>query len=155
MRAAAGRVAGEGRIDVAVRKNKVVALQEGHNLALAAIGEVCSMQQGEGGGSEEALLLAATCGGFNQRRRVPFGEMEPVAADFEPTFEEIELGAFSRAVGAFDDEERSRISAAGNRASRLRERGFRDFGPDNPDRGVLIFHRRTSVTRFLRVVSHC
>ena len=155
MRAATGRVAGEGRIDVAVSKNKIVALQEGHDLTLAAIGEVCSMQQGEGGGSEEALLLAATGGGFNQRRRVPFGEMEPVAADFEPAFEEIELGAFSRAVGAFDDEERSRISAAGNRASRLRERGFRDFGPDNPDRSVLIFHRRASVTRFLRVVSHC
>src|SRR6516225_9226745 len=53
MRTAASRVAGKGGVDVAVSKNEVVALQEGHDLALAAVGEVRRMQQGKGSGSEE------------------------------------------------------------------------------------------------------
>jgi len=64
------------------------------------------MQQGKSGGRKEALLFAATRGGLDERRRVPLGEMEPVAANLEPTFEEVELRAFSRAVRSFDDDER-------------------------------------------------
>jgi hypothetical protein len=73
-------------------------------------------------------LFAATRGGLNEGRRVPLGEMETVAADLEPAFEKIELGAFAGTVGALDDDESAGISAAGNRTTGLRESGFGGLG---------------------------
>ena len=104
MGAAAGGVAGEGGVDVAIGEDEIVALEEGHDLAFAAVGEVGGVEEREGGGGEEAFLFAAAGGGFYEGRGVPLGEVETVAADFEPAFEEIELGAFAGAVGAFDDD---------------------------------------------------
>ena len=73
-------------------------------------------------------MFAAAGGGFHQGRGVPLGEMETVSADFEPPFEEIELGAFAGAVGALDDDESSGIGAARNRTAGLGKRGFRGLG---------------------------
>ena len=141
MGAAAGGVAGEGGIDIAIGEDEVVALEQGHDLALAAVGEIGGVQKRESGGSEEALLFAATRGGLNEGRRVPLGEMETVAADFEPAFEEIELGAFARAVSTFDDDESAGIGAAGNRTTWLRESGFGGLGARCPwSGGVLSVH---------------
>ena len=69
-------------------------------------------------------MFAAAGGGFYEGRGVPFGEVETVAADFEPAFEEIELRAFAGAVGAFDDDEGAGVGATGNGAAGLGERGF-------------------------------
>lgn len=75
------------------------------------------MQQGKCGGRQQAPLFAATGGRFHQRRRIPFGEVDTVAADFKPAFQEIELGAFPGAVDAFDDDQGAGISAFGSRLS--------------------------------------
>jgi len=50
--------------------------------------------------------------------------METVAADFQPTLQEIELRAFAGTVGAFDDDECAGVGTAGNGAARLGKRSF-------------------------------
>jgi hypothetical protein len=50
--------------------------------------------------------------------------VEAIATDFEPAFEEIELGAFAGTVGALDHDESSGIGAAWDWTAGLRERGF-------------------------------
>src|SRR5260221_1241375 len=124
MGAAAGSIASEGSVDVAIGEYEIVDLEKGHDLALAAVGEVGGVEEREGCGSEEALLLAGGGGVFYGGRGVPLGEVETVAADFKPALEEIELGAFTGAVGAFDYDEGAGIGAAGNGATGLGERGF-------------------------------
>src|SRR4029077_8358961 len=128
MGAAAGSVAGKGGVDVAIGEDEVVTLEQGHDLAFAAVGEIGGMQKRERGGSEEAFLFAATRGRFNQGRRVPLGEMETVAADLEPALEEIELGALAGTIGTFDHDKSAGISAAGNRTTGLRKSGFGGLG---------------------------
>jgi hypothetical protein len=125
---AASGVAGESGIDVTICEDEIIALKEGHDLALAAIGEIGSVQERKGSGSKEALLLAATGGGFDEGRRVPLSEMETVAADFEPTFEEIKLCTFTGAVSALNDDKSTWIRPTGNRATGLRKGGFGGFG---------------------------
>src|SRR5439155_16576056 len=85
LRAAARAVTGKRGVDVAVSEDEVIALEERHNLALAAVGEVRGVKQRKSCRREEATLLAATGCGFDERRRVPFGEMKAIAADFKPT----------------------------------------------------------------------
>ncbi len=87
MGTAAGGIAREGSVDVTVGEDEIVALEQRHDLALAAIRKIGSMQKGEGGGSEKALLLAATGGGLDEGRGIPFGEVEAIAANFEPALE--------------------------------------------------------------------
>src|SRR5207302_2317121 len=75
-------------------------------------------------GREESPLFAAPRRRFYQRRRIPLREMQPVAADFQPTLEQVQLRAFSRAVRAFDHNQSTRIGAARNRPARLRKSRF-------------------------------
>src|ERR1700739_4846614 len=104
MRTAAGRIAGESRVNITVRENEIVALQERHDLALATVGKIGSMEQGERCGRQQSFLLAAPRRRLNERREVPLRKVQAVAADFEPAFEEVKLRTFSGAVGAFDDD---------------------------------------------------
>ena len=103
--AAARGVPGEGRVDVAVGEDKIPAVEKRHDLPLAAVGEVRRVEEREGGGREEALLLSALGRGLDERRGVPLGEMEPVPADLEPPPEQVELRALSGPVDALDDDE--------------------------------------------------
>ena len=127
-RAAAGGVARKRGVNVAVGQDEIVALQQRHDLAFAAVGKVGGVQQRKCRRRQQAALLSASRRGLHQRRRIPLGEMQAVAADFEPALQQIKLRAFARAVGAFDDDKRAGIRAAGNGTSRLRQRGFDGFG---------------------------
>jgi len=95
LRTAAGTVAREGGVHVAIGEDEIIALEERHDLALAAVGEVSGVKQRKGCRCEESTLFAATSGGFDERRRVPFGEMKAIAADFEPTLQQIKLSALA------------------------------------------------------------
>jgi len=86
LRAAAGTVTREGGVDVAVGEDEIVALKERHNLALTTVGEVRGVKQGKSCRREETALLAATSGGFDERRRVPFGEVKAIATDSSQRF---------------------------------------------------------------------
>jgi len=86
LRTAAGTVAREGGVHVAIGEDEIIALEERHNLALAAVGKVGGVKQRKGCRRQKAALFAATRGGFDERRRVPFGEVKAIAADFEPAF---------------------------------------------------------------------
>ena len=83
------------------------------------------MEKGKGHGREQTALLSAPRGRFHQRRGIPFGEVQPVAADFQPTFQKIELRALSRTVGPLHDDQRAGVRAARDGAPGLRQRGFR------------------------------
>src|SRR5882672_640031 len=84
LRTATGTITREGGVHVAIGEDEIVALKERHDLAFAAIGEVRGVKQRKSGRREEAALFAATSGGFDERRRVPFGEVKAIAADFKP-----------------------------------------------------------------------
>ena len=86
LRTAAGAVACEGGVDIAIGEDEIIALEERHNLALATVGKVGGVKQRKGCRRQKAALFAATRGGFDERRRVPFGEVKAIAADFEPAF---------------------------------------------------------------------
>jgi len=104
VRAAARSIASEGGVDVTVGENEVIALEEGHDLALATVGKVGGVEERKSGWGEETLLFAAAGGGFYEGRGVPLGEVQAVAADFEPALEEVELRTLTGAVRAFDDD---------------------------------------------------
>ena len=104
-------------------------MEQRHDLAFAAVGEIGGMKQRKRGGREQAALLAPASGGFYQRRRVPLGEVDAVTADFEPALQEVELGAFAGSVDAFDHDERAGIRALGcGGGFRFRFRNWRRFG---------------------------
>ncbi len=126
--AAASGVARESGVNVAVGEYEIVALEERHDLALAAIGEVGGVQQRKCRWREKTALLAAASRGLHEWRGVPLGEVQAVAANFEPALQKIKLRALARAIGALDDDERAGISAAGNGTSRLGQSGFNWFG---------------------------
>src|SRR5580704_8397755 len=86
-RAAAGGVARECGVDVAIGQHEVVALEQWHDLTLATVGKVGSVQQRERGGCQQAALLSAAGRGFHQRRGIPLREVQAVAADFEPSLQ--------------------------------------------------------------------
>jgi hypothetical protein len=146
MGTAAGSVTGEGSVDVAISEDEIVALEEGHDLAFAAIGKIGSVEKREGGGGEKAFLLAATGGGLHEGRGIPFSEVETIAANFEPAFEEIELGGFAGAVGAFDDDKRTGIGAARDGPTGLRESGLGSFLARSLYHCVLSFHGRAKIS---------
>ena len=103
-------------------------------------------------------MFAAAGGGFYEGRGVPLGEMQAIAADFEPTLEKIELGAFAGAIGAFDDDECAGIGAAGNGTAGLGERGFGGLWARRSFYGcVWVVHSRDRNVQCLRfsVVCHC
>src|SRR4029077_16990669 len=58
----------------------------------------------EGGRGKHFLFLAELSGVFYEGGGVPLAENDAVAFRFEPLVEEAELGGFSGAVDAFDDE---------------------------------------------------
>src|SRR5690348_16446719 len=61
-RAAAGAVASEGRVDVAVGEDEMAAAQERENLAFVTVGKISGVNQRKSHGSEQAALFAAARG---------------------------------------------------------------------------------------------
>src|ERR1700723_3369764 len=59
-----------------------------------------------------------------QGREIPFGEMDAIAADFQPALQQIELRAFARAVNSFHHYQGARIRALGGRL--LQRKRFSD-----------------------------
>src|ERR1700733_1613748 len=114
-RTSASAVSGKSGVDVAVGQHEVTTVQQRHDLTLAAIGEIGGMQERECCRREQPALFATTGGRFYQRRRVPFGEVRSIAANFEPPFEQVELGALAGTVNALDDHQSAGIRAFGGR----------------------------------------
>jgi len=106
-------IAGEGGEDEAVAEDDVTGLEEGNELAFVAVGEVGGVDEAEGGGGEEILFLALAGGGFDQGGGVPLAEEDLEALQFEPAFEEIDLGRLAGAVEAFDGDEAAGITLFG------------------------------------------
>ena len=130
-RAAAGGVARERRVDVAVRQHQIAAVQQRQNLPLAAVREIRRVQQRKRGRRQQPPLLPAPRGRFHQRRRIPLRKMNAVAADLEPALQQIELRALPRPVDSLDHHQRAGILAL--RRGRLFRRHlgqYRDFGSD-------------------------
>jgi hypothetical protein len=70
-------------------------MQKRQNLALAAIRKIRCVKQRKCSGRQQPSLFASAGGGLHERRGIPFREVNPVPADFEPALQEIELSAFS------------------------------------------------------------
>ena len=60
-------------------------MKERQYLPFAAVGEVSRVKQAEGKGRQGPSLLASSGNGLDERRRVPFGVVDPVALQLEPT----------------------------------------------------------------------
>ena len=117
----ARHVARKRRVNVTVRQHQVSAVQQRQDLPLAAVRKIGGMQQRKCRRRQQPALLSAPRGRFHQRRRIPFREMQPVAADFQPPLQQVQLRAFPGAVDPFDDDQRSRVPsrAAPEAANRL------------------------------------
>ena len=137
--AAPRRIARKRRVNVAVGKDQVVALKQRHDLPLAAVRKIRGVQERERRRCQQPPLLPAPRRGFHQRRRIPFREMQPVSADFQPPLEQIKLRALARPVRSFHHKQCARIRAAGNRPAGLRKGGFRRLGPRRLLDDVLCF----------------
>ena len=140
MRTATCSITRKRGVDIAIGEDEIVTLEERHDLALATIGKIRGVQQGERGWSEEPFLFAAARGGLYQRRRVPLREMKAETADFQPALQKIKLRALAGTVSAFDNDQRPGIGATGDRATGLRQRGFGGFRAERFRSGVLDFH---------------
>ena len=98
-------VPGEGGIHVAVGEHHGTSLERRDDLVLSAIGEVGGVNQTEGHWSQQLFFLATTRHSLDQRRGVPFAARCRVTFGIQPTMQQRELRAFTRAIDAFDNEE--------------------------------------------------
>src|SRR5207244_2940694 len=113
--AAPRRIAGERRVNVTIGKDEVAAIKKWQDLTVAAVSEVRGMEKGVGRRCEEAVLLATLCCRLHQRRRVPFRQVHPIAADLEPALEKVKLGALAGPIDPLDDDQRPWIGAFARR----------------------------------------
>jgi len=107
-RAVARHISRERGVDVPVGEHEVSAVKQRENLAFAAVREIRGVQERKRRGREQTALLSAPRRRFHEGGGIPLREVQPIAADFEPPFEQIELRALSRAVYAFHHDERPR-----------------------------------------------
>ena len=63
------------------------------------------MDEREGRGREQVLLLALARRALDQRRRVPLAEEDLESAHLQPALEEVDLGGFARAIEPLDGDE--------------------------------------------------
>jgi len=112
-RASAGHVARECRVDVTVGENEISAVEQREDLPLAAVRKIGRVQERKCHRRQQAPLFPAPRRGPDQRRRIPFGKVNPVSADLQPALEKIELCAFAGAVNSLDDHEGARIFTFG------------------------------------------
>ncbi len=94
-----------GGVDVAIGQDDGAGLQRGHDLAVRPTGKVGGMDQAERHRRKQLHALATPRGALDDRRRVPLAEDHQVALVDQPFAQQVELGAFARAVDAFDDDE--------------------------------------------------
>ena len=102
-------------------------MKKRQDLTLAAVRKICCMQKRKGGGRQQAPLLSAARCRLHQRRRIPLREMDPVAANFQPPLQQIQLGAFPRAVDTFHHHQRAGVGTLCGYDllwSRLRREGY-------------------------------
>lgn len=111
-------VPGVGRINVPVRQNDEARPEQGQDLALVAVGEICGVDEGKGGWGEQLPLLAFGGGLLDQRGGIPLGEKNPVPLLLQPALDEADLGGFSGAIQPLDGDEPSGIvGCTGGKAS--------------------------------------
>jgi len=113
LRAVARNIARERCVNVPVGQDEVSAVEQREDLALAAVGKIGGVQERKRGGRKQTALLPAPGCRFHKWRRIPLREMQAIAADFEPAFEQVELRALPGAVYAFNHNERARVGARG------------------------------------------
>src|SRR4030095_9829494 len=105
MIAAANAVAREGRIDVSIGKHDISCVKQWQNLAFIPVGKVRTVYKGKSSRREELAFFALARCTFDGRRRIPFREIDFVALELEPPFEQIDLSRFSGTVQAFDSDQ--------------------------------------------------
>src|SRR3984893_10896496 len=130
LRAISRHIARERGVDVPVGKDQVAAVKQGKYLAFAAVGEISGVEERKRGGCQQPALLSAPRRRFHERGRIPFREMQAIAADFQPPLEQVELRAFPGAVYALNHNECTRVSTRGREKLRCRRRQFGWFDWD-------------------------
>ena len=91
-RATADDVAGESGENIAVAQHDVTGAQQRHQMAFVTISEIGRVNQAEGGGRKQFALFAFAGGGFYQFGGVPFAEINLQSLQFQPAFEQVNLG---------------------------------------------------------------
>ena len=80
-------------------------------MAFVAVGEIGRVNQTESRRREELALFAFGRGFLDEDGRIPLSEKDAVAFEFEPAFDEVDLGGFAGAIQTLDSDEFSRIIA--------------------------------------------
>src|SRR5205823_3932609 len=91
-RAAANRIARIGGKNITVAKHEITSAQQWNQVALVAIGKIGRMNQAERRWRKQFPLFAFARGGLDDLRGVPLTEINLVPLQFEPAFEQINLG---------------------------------------------------------------
>ena len=107
-RAAADGVAGEGGENVTVAQHDVTGAQQRDQLPFVTVGEIRRVNEAEGGGREQFALFSLAGGVLDQLGGIPFAEKDLEALQFQPAFEQINLGGFARAIQPFDRDQPAR-----------------------------------------------
>src|SRR5207247_8264761 len=90
--ATADRIARVGSKDVTIAKDEVTRAQQRNQMTLVTIRKIGRVNQAERSGGKQFPLLAFAGGGFDDLRGVPFAEIDLVPLQFQPAFEQINLG---------------------------------------------------------------
>src|SRR5260221_2820867 len=126
---AAGDVAREGGVDIPIRQHRHAGLEIRDDLVGEAVREVGGVQQAEGAGGQEVLLLAALGRLAHQVGGVPLGEEDLMPARLEPFVQQLDLGALPRPVDPLDDDQLATRARSGRRARNFDSEHLRQFTP--------------------------
>ena len=80
---------------VAVGEDDIAGAEEREDLPLVAIGEICGVDERERGRGEKLALFAFGGGLFDKNGGIPLGKENAVAFEFEPAFDEVNLGGLA------------------------------------------------------------
>jgi len=98
------RKGGEG---VAVSQHDHAGFEQRVDAVFPAVGEVGALQDAECGGGEGSGFLCRFGGAFDEHRGVPFAEVDRAPLRLKPFIKQIDLGGFTAAIDAFDDDQLS------------------------------------------------
>src|SRR5205085_12086971 len=82
----------------------VAGMQQRKNLPFIAVGEIRAVDQRECRWRQELALFAFTGRLFDDCRRIPLGEENLIAIQFQPPFQQVNLSGFAGAVEPFDSD---------------------------------------------------
>ena len=103
--AAANGVARKRGENIAVAQDDVTGAQEGKELALVTVREIRGVNEAEGGWGKQFAFFALGRGVFDEGGGIPFAEKNLEALEFEPAFDEVNLGGFAGAVQTLDGDQ--------------------------------------------------